>query len=218
MTDNLPALTDKLNALPQKFGNDAFDKVAATSFLPRIQLMTSNSQACKDGVIPMNNFAIVRGSQNIQSLGATVDVLCLSWRPKALQIAGDEITTLYDPDNQVFKDIVAKAGTPNSGCMYGPEFLLWLPLQKCFVTFFMGSTSARNEAANVRQYIRQPMSLRSQRLKNSKYTWYSPAAGACTTPLGCFPDETEMLAQIAAFENPQVTQTEPVAEGEARER
>ena len=53
-------------------------------YLPRLQLLTSNSEIVKDGKFPMNHFAIVR-DQNNQDIGESVDVLVVAWRAKAIE-------------------------------------------------------------------------------------------------------------------------------------
>ena len=56
-------------------------------YLPRLQLMTSNSKICKDGQFTINHFAIVR-DQNHQDVGESVDILVIAWRAKAIEIGG----------------------------------------------------------------------------------------------------------------------------------
>jgi len=104
-----------------KYGDDqSFSLVStASAFLPRLQLFGANSEVVKEGKFPMGCYGLVRSKEQIDDLTKEVAVLVLGWRPKAMQIDGDDITTLYNPSLDAFKQIAAKSEESNSGCMYG---------------------------------------------------------------------------------------------------
>lgn len=200
----------------QKFDDEDFSlSTKSGDWLPRLQLMTSNSEPCKGGKFPINHYAVVEG-QNFADLGETVDILVIAWRPKAIEI-GDEIITIHDPKHDEFKRIQAKSEEPNSGCMYGPEYLVWIPQSKQFVTYFMGSKSARRESPALRALLHNAATLKSHEVKTSKYTWYAPTVTQCSTPFD-LPEAEEIKKQVEKFNNPPETQVERVEEKPEAER
>jgi len=192
----------------QKYGDDVFKATAqASAWLPRVQLCIANSSVCQNDDFPVNHYALVRGKTHVD-LGENCDVQIIAWRPKALEI-GDPIVTVYDPkiiDGQPtgeFARIANRSNTEqNSGCMYGPEFLIWVPMLKEFATFFMGSLSARMEADNIRTKLGQSMTLTSEKRSNKKFSWRTPIGSACSTPLDNFPSDEQFAAEVEKFNNP----------------
>ncbi len=180
--------------------DDAF-KAATKSgdYLPRLQLLTANSNICKSGEFPINHFAIVR-DQNNQDIGETVDIIVVAWRAKAIEI-GEMILTSYDPKDDTFATIQDKADEKDSGCMFGPEFLVWVPVAETFATFFMASKSMRREAPSVRGFLKKAATLKPQKIETPKYTWFSPTVHPCTSVLAP-PDKDELLKEYEKFMNP----------------
>lgn len=194
----------------QKYDDSMFDKVAANKYLARIQFMSSASEPCKDGSFPVNHYALYKSKTPID-LTAEVTVLVVSWRPKALRM-GDSVLAYYDVENEEFKKIVEESANQDSGCMYGPEFLCYIPSLKEFATFFMGSKSARNESPNMKALIGKGAILRSQKLQNKKYTWQSPQVVGCSTPFE-LPAIEEIKKIAEQFSNPPTNEVETVEEG-----
>jgi len=209
MTPNQPAMSIKeLNQ--QIVGttsstDDVFGAVAkASSFLPRLQLFTSASNECKKGEFPLNHYGVVTAKNRIRDLGKTVEVVPLAWRPKAMQIMADgTILSKYDAKDPEFGRIAEMSDIQNSGCMFGPEFLLWVPGIKGFVTFFMSSKSARNEAPALKDKLdqEQAATLDSTFLSNKKFSWQSPVIRGCSTPLD-LPAGDSLITEITKFKNP----------------
>ena len=200
----------------EKYDDKAFELATkAGDFLPRLQLMTSNAAKCKDNEFPINHYALVRG-KDFQDLGESVDVLVVRWRPKALEI-GDNVIAVHDPDDAEFTRIMEKSSQQNSGCMYGPEFLLYIPAVEAWLTFFMGSKSARNEAGPMRTQLKKAATLKAQKISTKKYTWYAPQVLPCSTPFE-LPDAADIAEQVAKFDNPPKSDLETdTDEGTGRE-
>ena len=184
----------------QKFDEDEVFALMtkAGDYLPRLQLMTSNAKKCKEDEFPVNHYALVEG-KNFRDLGKEVDILVVAWRPKALEI-GDNVLAVHDPADPEFKRICEKAGMADSGCMYGPEYLLYLPGAEVWVTFFMGSKSARNEAKNMRTQMKKAATLTAQKIETKKYTWFAPKVGPCSTPFD-LPEDADIKEQAEKFLN-----------------
>ncbi len=191
------------------------DLIKSTGFLPRLQLMTSAGQQCKSGAFPINHYALVEGSA-YQDIGTDVDVLVVAMRSKAIDMSDDEnIISCYDPKmgedrkaTGLFREIQERSEEQNSGCMWGPEFLVYLPNEQRFATFFMGSKTARNDAASMINRLRKPATLRAKKIPNKKYgDYFSVAITACSTPFDP-PNPTELQDHVEKFLNPP-TKEEP---------
>lgn len=201
----------------QKYDDQAFEAVATTgSFLPRLQLMTSNSKLCKSGDFPINSYALIHGDI-VRDLGKTVDVAVIAWRPKAIDMNDDQVIAVYDHTDSQFKQIQARADVPNSSCMAGPEFLVFIPSLGKFATFFMGSKSARRESGNMRQLLKKFATLASKHIETKSYDWWAPSVGPCTAMLAG-PDPEELLKTFEQFNNPPKTEVEKVDDTEQRAR
>lgn len=217
MSENELVKVEDLGELPvSKYSEEDWDATASSStFLPRLQLMTSNAGMCKSGDFPANHYALVRDSK-FDDLGKNVDILLLSWRPKALE-TGDAVISVYDPESAEFQRIQDKSAEKDSGCMFGPEFLVWVPKAKAFATFFMGTKSARRESGAVKARLKKAATLGSHEIKTKKFTWYAPQCSACSTPFD-MPQKEAMLAALEQFNNPPESDIEGVSGEESRAR
>ncbi len=85
-------------AVPQQPGDDIFNSVAnGGKYLPRIQMFGGNSEAVKSGKVPMAHYALVTGKDQYQDLGDTVDCVPIAWRPKAMDVGGEEVISRPRP-------------------------------------------------------------------------------------------------------------------------
>lgn len=190
----------------QKYDDKAFDASSSGGkYLPRLQLMTSNSEKCKDGSFPINNYAFFVGDSPID-VGKEVDILVIAWRPKAIEM-GEAVITVYDHTNPEFARISAKSGEKDSGCMFGPEFLVYVPSQKKFATFFCGSKSSRKEAPAIKGLMQSAATLKSKKIETPKYTWFAPFAVPCSTPFD-IPAMEDILVEVEKFNNPPASEIE----------
>ena len=204
-----------------KYADDsAFDGLASGGkWLPRLQLFGGNSDAAKEGKIQMGSYGIVAGKDQLTAVGNEVDCLVLGWRPKAMSLGGEDIITSYNPQSDSFKGIAAKSEEQDSGCMFGPEFLLWLPTQKKYVTFFMSSKSSRREAPNLKGILEgqrdghtPAATLKVTLIAGKKYKWHNPVVTRCSTPFDFPTDLEELKSVVENFNNPSETEVEVVDE------
>lgn len=215
MTDELMSLEDLKNQTLQKHNDDDFNALAVGGFLPRLQLMTANSEKCKEGLFPTNNYALVV-DQDYKDLGSSVDVMILAWRPKAMEI-GESIISSFDRESDTFKEIQRKSEDSDSGCMWGYEFLVWVPSHKVFATFFCGSKTARREAPNVKARMHKAATLSSKKITKGKYTWFGPKTSDCSTPFDLFP-KGQFESVLEDFNNPKESTVELASAEEAEAR
>lgn len=209
--------------------------IAGASYLPYISLYGGNSNACKENLIGIGRYGLVRQKDKIEDLTAEFNVLALAWRFKAMQI-GEGIITNYNPKSELFLTIKEKSETPDSGCMYGIEFLFWVPElpARCFATFYCNSKTSRREAQNIRPFCPEapnpskitpeylngypghgpmPMTLKTQLIKTEKYRWHGPVATQCSTQF-TLPSMEDMIEQATKFANPKEPEIEVVKPGE----
>lgn len=184
------------------FDEKAFAAVSKVGdFLPRIQLYGGNSKACKTGHVPIGNYGIPRSEKDILDLGKEVDVIVISGRAKAMRITADDtVITKFDHTDVEFQKIAAESDIQDSGCMFGPEFLLYVPKVKQFVTFFMSSKSARRVSGGLFQRLKKAATLKSEFVEKGKFAWHAPVITPCSTPLDV-PDSEEILAVATKFAN-----------------
>ena len=192
-------------------------------FLPRLQFMTANSKLCKEGNFPINNFALVSGS-DYTDLGKTVDVILLGSRPKALDI--NIPLSCYKPNldddgnfTGDFKEIAERADAKEAGNMWGPEFLLYLPGLKKYATFFMSTITMRYEAPKVQAQLGCAVTFEGNKIVTKKHEYFSAVVTECDTILEP-PEADEMNKVIFTFKNPPKQETERAddEESDATER
>lgn len=207
------------------------DVVTSASFLPYITLYGGNSNAVKEGLIDMAHFGLVRQKDKIEDLGKKFDFLALAWRFKAMEIADGSIISKYNPQDAGFISIKEKSAIKDSGCMFGIEFMFYLPNPPaaCFATFFCNSKTSRREAPNIKAFCPKGESpagpakgpewatLGSQFIKAGGYSWHGPSVTACSTEYPA-PDFDECVEQATKFANPKESAVEAVAPGEKNTR
>lgn len=172
----------------EAFSDDLFKAAGGgegfIGFLPRLQLFTANSNDVKRGKINLAHYGTISGKEKtLLDLGKNVLVVPLAWRPKALNTKADPVTAFHNPQSAEFKEYKAKADADaNSGFMYGPEFLVYIPDKEIgFATFFMGSKSARNESAKLRALLPvggsplRPAMCTAQFIETKEYSWHAPS-------------------------------------------
>lgn len=206
MTENAMIPVSELN-LPSKYNKDAFSKVSkASAYLERIQLLGGNSGIVKRGQFPMNHYGLAKNKDNFEDLGEEFDGLVLSWRPKAMEI-GKEILSLYDPEDSEFDRIVQMSEVQNSGCMYGPEYLIWLPKQEKFATLFCSSKTLRRASDDIQDRLGKYATFSVNIIDNGKYVWPGPVIEDCTTPHP-LPEMERVKEEIDKFVNPPKNEVE----------
>lgn len=173
-------------------------------FLPRLQLSGATSDLAKEGKVPIGTYTLVETKEKYTDLGKQINVFILGLRLKALEISktGDGISSFYDPKSDDFKRIANASQDRDSGCLAGPEFLVYIPSQKRFATFFMASKSMRNEAPSVKALLGKAATLQVAMAENKKkQKWHVPKTLPCTIPLDP-PDQTEFASVSNKFRNP----------------
>lgn len=171
-----------------KYGSEEAFAVVATStqFLPRLQLYGANSEYVKEGKIGMGRWGLVRTKDQLEDQGPECNILAVSWRPKALEIlkAQNEVLAIYNPQSLDFKRIASRADNEkDSGCMYGPEYLVFLPNSGGlgdWATLFLGNKTNRREAPKVKARLGLMSTLKVHLIRNKQYSWHGPICVPCS--------------------------------------
>lgn len=188
-----------------KYGDDAvFNELATSSdFLPRLQLFGSNSELVKRGKIPMAHWGVVIQKDQLEDLGEQVDCLPLSWRPKAMRLRneGEAPLSYFNPKSGDFLTVQEESEIQDSGCSFGPEYLVYLPAVKRYATYFMNTKTARNQATELRALIGRGATLKVKLIEAPKYSWHGPVVTVCQTKFEV-PSLEDMKKVLEKFNNP----------------
>lgn len=192
----------------------------SVDFHPRLKLCQgSGKEAQKGKVAKAGNYALITNKDEMEDLGDEVEIVICAARAKALQ-TGKMILTYFDPESPEFAEIKEKSKVKNSGCMYGPEYLIWLPNQNTYATLFMCSPTARRESRAVHSRLRKAALLKSHLIETEDYAWHGPIVKDLETEVTNLPPQEELLAEIEKFDNEQSSQVKMDTENteDSRER
>ena len=199
--------------------DDDFAQIAkGAEFLGRLQLFTKG-KAINKGLVRPGHYGIPESDDEIIDLGDCVDILPLARRTKAIDMSDNEaIVVSYDFKNPEFQRIQAAADTPESGCMFGPSFLVIERSSGRFLEFFCGNKSSRGESKKLFPYlplseedIRQkglvdqkphgpiPVTLKSKLVEKRSFSWHAPVVVKCSTPFTRLPANEVILREITKF-------------------
>ena len=207
--------------------NDLDAVLGGGDYLPYFRLYGSNTDAVKEDKIGIAHYGMERDG-NITDAGKEVDVVILAGRPKAVQ-TGDNMIVDYHPDvdddgkvtNSTFLHIMKMSGVKDSGAMYGPELLLWVPCLNSFVTWHLNNKTARREAKNVHidSFYGNAATLKAKLIapEASKYKWHGPVIVTQSAKLELPPLE-EIKEQIKKFLDPPRNQVEVATTTDERAR
>ena len=201
-----------------------------TGYASRIQLFSKGkTDDAGNAVVEAGHFAIVDGdAYNI--LGKEIDVVPLAVLDKALDCSGDEVTVAFGRETETYQRIAEDSKTQDSGCMYGPVFLVFERTTSNFYEVFFNNASGRREAPKLYPYLPigeaaakanglkaqppRPCQIQSKFVNppKSRYSWFAPQVGDTTAVFDSPP------AQEAAVNAVKNFLKQAVVEDEGRER
>lgn len=213
---------------------DAKDAEAVTKtgdWLPRLQVFGSNTTLVKEGKATMGVFALVYTQEKFLELGKEVPFLSLTFRTKALRIPTDGSAPIsyYNRMSDQFKKVVSDSSAPNSGCMFGPEFMIWLPNPGCFASYFFGNPTLRRVAPALLSLMKigdgpdgkaiykpKPALTKIHFIKGQKFSWHGALIQPYSTPLPPPSEEFELTLreEVQKFLNPPESQVEKVEQAQ----
>lgn len=199
---------------------DLKKEYSGAGFIKRLQLVTKG-KLVDTGKVRPGHYAIPISEEEATDLGESVDVLVCAVRHKALDTNVRPPVASYNQESELYQDIRKRAGEKNSGCMYGPSFLVYERSTGQFLEIFFGNASGRQESGNLAAYLPvseaqakqagpkfkaqgpQAATLTAKYIKRPKYAWHAPVVGKCSTPFDNLPEADEFVAQITKFLNPK---------------
>jgi hypothetical protein len=220
-----------ISFVPDQAIQQAESVMTATSFLPRIQVNGSSTELVKMGKLPMGTFGLVWSKEKFVDLGKEAVMMVISVRSKALLIPqqgeqGNPVS-YYDPQSEDFQRVQAKALVKNqgmTGAMFGPEFLVWLPNQQTFATFFHSSETSRRIAPSIIQLMRKDKDKPSSGLRpaairaktkfidppKASFSWWGHEILPETSPLPAPPEGfgENLRRELEKFNNPPAVEVE----------
>jgi hypothetical protein len=212
--DNLPAVS---------MGSDeGFDDLAkGADFLGRLQLYSKGSVVGK-GLIGPGNWGVPEGDDQITCIGKTVDCIPFARRPKAIDLSDVEaIITNYDMESEEFQRIADESLKKDSGCMYGPSFLVYERSTNRFLEWFCGTKSTRSEAKKIYPFLNLseedierrgltgvephgplPFTMNIKFIEKKRFSWHAPVVVPCSTPFANGPNRKKLIFEMERFLNP----------------
>jgi hypothetical protein len=237
-TDQALATVD-LTQLPatQRGDDSGFEELSkGGDFLARLQLF-SKGAAINKSLISPGHWGVPEGDDDVTDLGITVDLLSLARRPKALDMSDkDAIVVNFDMKSDEFKRIAEASEGKDSGCMYGPSFLVVERSTGRFLEWFCGTKSTRSEAKKIYPYLPlteqdiaarkleasphgpQPFTMKIKLVERKRFSWHVPVVVKCSTPFAALPDTKKIIMEIERFINPPDPQVEKVTPKEGEKR
>lgn len=198
---------------------DQLDEVSqASEYLPRIQLI-GKGKYVDTGKIAPGHWGIPQpGGEDIVDLGTKIDIIPMEGRTKALDVADKEnIISVYDATDAEFQRI--KNAPKNSGCMWGPSYLVIERSTGKLYELFFSNKSGRQEAGKLKPFLvnRAPATLGIRYKKTPDYGWHVPVVTKCSEPFSkdSLPSMDKINEEIAKFKNPEKDGDEKVPEEEA---
>jgi len=171
-----------LTALQQKMGLRTANKADMTKlgllgggdYLAELKVVSSGKLVNKMKM-PVGTFAIQKGD-SATCLGEEIDFVILAWRPKAIDF--NEGVSSYDAESPIFRDIFSRSSIQDSGCVAGPEFLVFLPSQDSFYAYHANSISASRIATILVDACEEGFAIHGNitmaENKKKKTTWQVP--------------------------------------------
>lgn len=238
MSQNTNLVAVNLENLPStQLGTDQdFAEISrGGDFLGRLQLF-SKGKLINRGLISPGHWGVPEGDEVID-LGSSVDLLVFAKRPKALDLSDKEAVVMnYDPSSDEFQRIQNQSSERDSGCMFGPSFLVFERSTKRFLEFFCGTKSFRPEGKKIFPFMPLtpadiqakgidaephgpiPFTMKTRLVETKSYSWHVPVIVKCSTPFTEVPPTDMIIKEMKSFISPSNSQVEGVSEEEAQTR
>lgn len=184
-------------------------------YASRIQLYSKGkTNDSGETVVDAGNFAIVDGD-SFNILGKEIDVVPLAVLDKALDCSGETPVVAFGRDNKEYQRIAEQSTVQDSGCMYGPCFLVFERTTSNFYEIFLNNKSGRSEAKRLYPFLPigaaaakangvkpqppRPCLIKSKFIKKGKFTWFAPQVSDSTATFENPPTQEAAVAAVTNF-------------------
>lgn len=218
----------------QKFTEeDVRGLTGLAEWLPRVAINGAGSDAAKEGKLPVGTHALIWGKDKLLDLGKSFEFLAIAFRPRAMRVKEVPPISYFNRNSAEFQKVQVDSKVQNSGCMYGLEFLIWIPAAETFAQYFFGNPTMRRVApallavmknSETDKYRPSPAMSEIKYIKNNKtgFSWHGADIHPVSTPLAPpdDPDEWTLRLQdeVKKFNNPPESAVEKVDAPDSRER
>jgi len=207
----VPFKSNFLPAVQEEVLGEVAEVSQGAEFLPRIQLVTKGKYVDTGKIAPGHWGVPQPGGEEIIDLGESIDIIPLDARAKALDVGDrDAIVAVYKTSDPEFQRI--KTAPKNTGCMWGPSFLVIERSTSKMYELFFGNASGRNEAGKLRPFlpseanggVPSPATLGIRYKKTPDYGWHVPVVTKCSEPFSASdcPAQDSITKEIEKFRNP----------------
>jgi hypothetical protein len=233
---------DVIGVVTQVANDEDFADLGKSGFLQRIELK-SRGELIDTGVVKPGHYCISKGNGEAEDIGASIDVLVIARRPKAIDMTDKEnLIICYDRKSDVFRDIEKRSYEQNSHCQFGASFLVVERSTGGLYELFLGSKSNRLETNTISAAMAIspekaeqlgekprgpiPLTLKSERITKKKegWSWFVIKPTPCSNPFTkdqvpkaeVIKDEVKKFLDPDSGKKQDVKATEPGKEKRAR--
>lgn len=180
------------------------DLAKPKEWLCRVEQAANNSGAVAEGKRQGGNFYFVVKKDQEIDLGREFDAFLIEGRPCAIDFSNQKAGVLnyYDPSSPDFQRVKGLAAVKDSGCMAGPQLLLWIPKIKKFASYLLANATGKQQAGIAMDMRGQWVTFKYGVGRNNKGVWAAFNIIPCALP-GEKPDEEAFNAQLHDFLNPK---------------
>jgi len=214
--DLIPFNADQLPSVELATDDQLKELTKGTDFLQRLQLVTKGKYVDTSKIKPGRYGVPQPGGKEIIDLGEEIDILPLAVRAKALDMRDrDAIIAVYDMNLPEFERIKTLAAETNSGCLWGPSFLIVERGTGEVYEYFMGNKSARQESGKLRPFLPLssekaealgeephgpiPCTLKCRYIQRTDYGWHVPVVTKCSEPFANIPSLDRLRTEVKSF-------------------
>ena len=173
----------------------------SASGLPYFRMYGSNSKEAKIKKIKGGNYGMALGKTDPTDLGDTVDIIICSARLRAVDTKGGK--SFYKRDSEGYEDVKTRSKVKDSGCMHGPEILVWVGEQEKFATWHLNSPTLRNISDDILNALTEAVTVGWRLAEGNGHTWDACTVSPCPDWGHSTPEPDLFEAAIEKFKNPK---------------
>lgn len=183
------------------------DLTKGKEWLGRLTLTNGQSEVVVSGKIGIGRYLYEYSKDEQVDLGRDLDIMVIAGRAKALDFGVSPPVSSYSATDEHFKSVVERLKVDQKDkCGFGPEFLVWVPAAKKFMTLFLMSWSAKKIAKPLNALVGKWAHLSASMSTNAdNKAYWVPTVGPLSIA-GEAPDPTEFEKAFHEFKNPPAPQ------------
>lgn len=173
----------------------------SASGLAYFRMYGSNSKEVKGKKIPGGNYGFAVGKSDPIDLTAEVDIIICATRLRAVDTKGSK--SFYNRKSDGYQDVKKRSSTKDSGCMHGPEILIWIGVLGKFATWHLNSPTLRNISDDILDALTKAVTVGWRLAEGNGFTWDASTVTPCPDWGHPLPPEDEFTATVKKFKSPK---------------